>query len=160
MSGAQNPLVDHRATVSWLADHDALCPICDYALRGLTTPVCPECGAALRLTIASDRTRTGAWALALVAPAIALGFDAVVPVVMASAWVAFGGTPGWEAWLVFRALIGLALASGAALCGLAVFRRRWLRLARGTQWRLALLVWAFVGVVHGAVGAWLAGELI
>lgn len=37
--------------IEYLAEHDAQCPKCEYQLRSLTEPVCPECG--IKLTLAS-----------------------------------------------------------------------------------------------------------
>lgn len=36
---------------AFLAQHDVACPDCDYNLRGLDKPRCPECGAALTVTV-------------------------------------------------------------------------------------------------------------
>jgi predicted amidophosphoribosyltransferase len=36
---------------AYLADHDHPCPRCGYNLRGLASPVCPECGTGLSLRI-------------------------------------------------------------------------------------------------------------
>ena len=37
---------DRNAAPDWATiTHDVLCPLCDYNLRGLTEPRCPECGA-------------------------------------------------------------------------------------------------------------------
>jgi hypothetical protein len=32
------------AAPDWVSSHDLHCPLCDYNLRGLTEPRCPECG--------------------------------------------------------------------------------------------------------------------
>lgn len=36
---------------AFLAQHDVACPNCDYNLRGLDKPRCPECGVALTVTV-------------------------------------------------------------------------------------------------------------
>lgn len=46
---------------AFLADSNARCPACTYALRGCTSDKCPECGCALTLAIASLRTMSGWW---------------------------------------------------------------------------------------------------
>jgi hypothetical protein len=39
----------------YLAARDAPCPRCGYNLRGLTDPVCPECGGLLLMSMLADR---------------------------------------------------------------------------------------------------------
>ena len=47
---------------SFLADSDARCPSCRYALRGCISDKCPECGCELALAIASaGGARTSTW---------------------------------------------------------------------------------------------------
>lgn len=46
--GADDPVV-----IAWLREHDLPCTKCGYALRGLGSPVCPEC--ATRVTLARIR---------------------------------------------------------------------------------------------------------
>ena len=43
-----------RFLAAYLADHGAKCPNCRFELRGLKSPVCPECGDPLVLLL-SDR---------------------------------------------------------------------------------------------------------
>ncbi len=45
MTDADNAVVDHSAAPDWASRiEEAFCPLCEYNLRGLTTPRCPECG--------------------------------------------------------------------------------------------------------------------
>lgn len=53
---------DPTLLAAFLADSDARCPACGYALRGGTSDKCPECGSRLMLEIAS--TNGSAWWLA------------------------------------------------------------------------------------------------
>ena len=46
---------------SFLANSDARCPACRYALRGCTSDKCPECGCELALAIDMAGGRTSTW---------------------------------------------------------------------------------------------------
>ncbi|MHC5002886.1 MAG: hypothetical protein ACYTJ0_07160 [Planctomycetota bacterium] len=43
------PLRERDRLIAWLAEQDATCPACGYALRGIRDPRCPECGRTLTL---------------------------------------------------------------------------------------------------------------
>src|SRR5436309_13433704 len=45
------PEDDDAILVGWLRERDAPCPLCQYNLRGLTVPRCPECGHGLQLSV-------------------------------------------------------------------------------------------------------------
>ena len=66
----ENPVVspasDATFLATWLVDRDTACPLCEYNIRGLTTPRCPECGQALRLSVALAEPYLKAW-IALIA---------------------------------------------------------------------------------------------
>lgn len=57
---------DELILLDWLKDRDAACPLCAYNIRGLTTPRCPECGQALRLSVSLAEPYLKAW-IALIA---------------------------------------------------------------------------------------------
>lgn len=61
--------------LDFLRDHDAPCPVCNYNLRALTKPICPECGHSLALTVSAAKLRIG-WLLAAVAPGFFSGVAA------------------------------------------------------------------------------------
>jgi hypothetical protein len=54
---------DRELVASFLAGRDARCPVCRYNLRDAAGERCPECGAAIELTITAGLTG-GAWWLA------------------------------------------------------------------------------------------------
>src|SRR5262245_37722664 len=74
----QNIDEGHCLLVRWLVGRDAKCPVCGYNLRGLFEPRCPECGAGIELAVASPDSKFGWWVVAQVFLAMAMGFDAVV----------------------------------------------------------------------------------
>jgi len=37
--------------LNYLQTHDAACPLCQYNLRNLTVPLCPECGRGVKLMV-------------------------------------------------------------------------------------------------------------
>jgi hypothetical protein len=146
---------DRRALLEWLAKHDDPCPICAYALRGVPEAKCPECGAQLRLSVASPNASTGAWALAVVSFSLALGFDGVVLFMGGVAALIDLITNGisWsgdapQILLFASPLIVLALASATGLWWFFTRRRTWALLSRRRQWRLAVLVFLLVGAAH------------
>lgn len=145
MLSPSDPLLAH------LAAHDAECPVCGYQLRGVAAPVCPECAAPLRLTVASDHTKPGPWLVALIACALALGFDAVVFLLLLVGVVASlvaRGVPDPQA-LVIAALFGsFALASGVALAVVLRRRRAWALWRRRSQWVIGWATFFGVGLVH------------
>lgn len=51
----------------FLANSDARCPACRYALRGCTSDKCPECGCELALVIAKAGRATSTWWFASIA---------------------------------------------------------------------------------------------
>lgn len=110
------------------------CPLCEYNLRGLLSPRCPECGRDLELRIGLSEPRQGAWLTAQLALAATggIGLLAIITVI-ASGWPQTGQPFQWLFDLCFSyyfASIPLALA-------LLVWRRRYLRLGRTLQWAVA-----------------------
>lgn len=139
-------------TVAWLRGRDASCPICSYNVRDVERAICPECGAALSLTLTSPTLGVGPWSLAIVSFALGLGFDGVVLVLMSIAWILEGGTPPPPAVFFIMTLAVLCAGSGLGL--LWVIKRRSLiqRRSRKDQWRLAVGIFLLVGVVHAVAG--------
>ncbi|MCC6660530.1 MAG: hypothetical protein IT437_06550 [Phycisphaerales bacterium] len=143
------------ALLSWLAGNDAPCPVCSYNLRGLKEPRCPECAAPLHLAVGSTHFVTGPWVLALVALSLAMGFDGVVLVLMTVGgtigWIAEGPPPPGFLWVIGSIYAGFTVL--ASVCGLGVWlllrgRRAWLSQTPRRQWRVAVGLFAGVGVVH------------
>lgn len=92
------------------------CPRCDYNLRNLTQPVCPECREELRLTVGQGRPRFG-WLIAALAPGIFSGIAAVlfaVPLILIPILRPGPKGPPWQAYAMdafgwLSALIAITL---------------------------------------------------
>lgn len=135
----------------FLAEHDALCPVCGYNLRGVTIGVCPECECSIELGVASNNAYLGAWLLALLSFAMPLSFDLLIGLMMiVSSIMSRGEVP--EALFLMISLVTLSLTCIGMLWVLVVRKRDWLRMARRKQWRIAWAIFAGVFVVHLLVG--------
>ena len=138
--------------LAFLADRDAPCPVCDYSLRGLTAPICPECGAALARQLGSPQIRVGAWALAMVSFALGLGFDGVVSVVLLTALV-ISPAQQWEPYGIVTLFLALSGGMGMGLLWLGRRRASWTKRPVRQQWLRGGGVFLAVGLLHGLVGA-------
>ncbi|MDQ7012318.1 MAG: hypothetical protein Q9O74_00305 [Planctomycetota bacterium] len=137
--------------LAFVAECPAACPVCDYSLRGLTTPICPECGAELELHVGSPRLRIGPWALAIVGFALALGFDGVVALIMAARLIANPATQ----WQPYGIVTGFTLLTTVMLGGLIFIARTrpaWTRRSVPTQRVLAGITFGSVGLLHVIAG--------
>lgn len=140
--------------IEWLADHDAPCPVCAYNLRGLTTDLCPECAAPLRLTIWSPQLNPAPWAVALIACALGAGFDGVVATLIGGGLIfappsAAAGAFPYTMLAVFSTA---ALATFGALIWVYTSRARWPRRMLAVQWSIAWTIFVAVGGAHAALG--------
>jgi len=141
--------------VAFLADQDARCPVCDYGLRGVPSPVCPECACPLSLEIASRNQTLGPWLFAIVAYAIGLGFNGVTAALLAATFIS-SPPSGFNAEYFFLIGFGLAAAIFAGLVFLTIKRRvRWLRAPRPAQWRRAGTIFAVVVGAHVGFGVYI-----
>ncbi|MEX2218285.1 MAG: hypothetical protein WD749_05945 [Phycisphaerales bacterium] len=151
------PAGDAALLSAWLAARDAPCPICSYNLRALRTPRCPECSAPLHLHVGSDNLRLGPWLLAVLAPALALGFDGVVSILLTIGVTLNPPVSPGEFQVVLAILGTFILLAAASLAGILVLvrkRRRWNRLSVRAQWRIAAVLFTAVGAGHALFG-WL-----
>lgn len=151
--------------LQFLAREAAACPVCGYGLAGLRSDRCPECAAPLSLAVASARSSSPAWVVAVCSVSLGLGFDGVVSVLLLiAATVSFvmqGPPPGipWQAVLVGGTFPALTCAGLGAITGLVRVRRRWRMAPARRQWVWAAGVFALTGAVHAAVGITLATVL-
>lgn len=146
---------DAAALIGLVSDRDAPCPVCDYNLRGIVEPRCPECGSALRLEIGSENLRLGPWLAAMLGPALAIGFDGVVATLMSVALVLEPPTSPGERTVVACMLgtfVVLAAACGLAILSLVRRRKAWHRRPLRTQWRSAAIIFGAVFAVHALFG--------
>jgi hypothetical protein len=150
------PAEDSALLRDFLAQRDIACPVCSYNLRGLSRPVCPECSAPLHLRVGSDNLRLGPWLLAVIALALALGFDGVVAVLLGAAGLIFEPPKSPAEFQIFLAMfgcfVGLAAGVGTGIWLLVRFRPRWNRLPSRRQWTLGLLIFFGTGFGHVLFG--------
>ncbi len=145
--------------IDWLAHHDAACPVCAYALRGLQADRCPECGCSLSLGVTSDQLAPGPWLVAIISFALALGFDGVIALFLSAAILFEPPRSPAEFRTAATMLTGFYLLGGACLLGvIAISRRRrhWNRMPRARQRWVAAGIFLTVGLVHAAFGAFIA----
>ena len=115
---------DDEALIKFLAARDVPCPLCQYNLRGLRSPRCPECGRELRLTVGLSEPPLKAWI-----------------VVAACAWLSAGLGLLFVLLIIKSGLpprrMGLAITYFIATIPAAVFvtvrRRAFLRLSNDKQ---------------------------
>jgi hypothetical protein len=136
---------DERAMLlAFLADRDVHCPRCDYNLRSLSQPVCPECREELRLTVGVRKLQLH-WLFITLAPGafcmIAVGIFIVMSLIH--------GPPPPQLEIIL--LLLFLVASAATGVAIAVWHRGFLRLENATQCFWALAVWGF----HLAVFAYM-----
>lgn len=152
-----------------LAQHAAstasTCPKCDYALRGLTSDTCPECGAKLLLTITSPGARSGNVPARFILWWCAVfhlgGFASMlwstrrmyVDVLGQSA----DGFPDllWQILAEEPLIFGVTIVLGVIPIGWLALHRRFLAPAKAARWTprvcIALLVTTFVLAVFDTI---------
>ena len=130
-----DPESDRRRLIEHLSANPERCPLCNYNLYGLTSDRCPECGKHLKLQVGLTEAFLKAW-LVLVAPLLAGSGLGVFFWVLAPG--GFPGAPDFLTNLAFHATIyyfmAMPLVAFFALFG----RRRFLRLSKLIQWRVAM----------------------
>jgi hypothetical protein len=105
--------------IAFLAGRSAPCPRCEYDLRDIQSPVCPECAEPLILKVGSPRARFG-WLLFAMTPGcfsgvaacflaipITIGIWHTFPAGLGTPWPilgaeVFGITSAGSVWLMYR----------------------------------------------------------
>jgi len=123
---------DTDALVEFLRGRDAWCPACRYNLRGLTSPRCPECGRELKLSVGVTEPFLRAWIML----AVSTFASSALGVFMA--WILF--REGWPRGTEERSLrasivIYIVMIPTGPL--VLATRRRFLRLTKNVQWKIA-----------------------
>ncbi len=133
--GPQPSSDEHALLKSFLHERDALCPVCSYNLRNLTSGTCPECGQRVALRVGTPDLRLGVfvWALAPMLMVAGTGCFLLLVVIME------GPPPGatFGVWGLFTlAAVDVPLAGVLYRKRVSFFRR-----SRGRQMQAAALLW-------------------
>ncbi len=128
----------------FLAGRDEACPVCEYNLRDLQMPRCPECGLELELRLALSEPKQGAFVAGLIVIAGGLGFNFILLVYFGVFSMIRNFFPNlWEFWPVVPGTL-----VGVTMLGLWIRGRgRLRRMSTLTRWSLVLgaalmtLVW-------------------
>lgn len=135
--------------VAWIAAAERPCPNCGYALAGLRSPLCPECGAALRLRICSVEPRAQAYLFGLIGLGAGLGFCAIFLLFILMMLILLPGQspgPSGPLPMIAYCVVGSA-ATGFLLRLWWKYRRAFLRRSMRSRTILAAACWAFSGAV-------------
>jgi hypothetical protein len=130
----QSP-ADAALLLEFVKDRDVLCPRCDYNLRNLTQPICPECREWLILKVGTQRTRVH-WLLLSIAP----GMFAAIAVLIFFVMSAIHGFPPMP--LEGVAVMLFLGVSGVVAVTLAIKASWFLRRADQTQVIWAAVTWS------------------
>jgi hypothetical protein len=134
----QDPASDEAFLFTWLLDRDPRCPLCQYNLRGLTSPRCPECGQAVQLGVSLVEPYLKAWIAMVVGliPPAAFGLFFLIAFLRSGSMRDLRFIPFWGA----VALIYIVVCIPLSIAALAM-RRQFQRLKRPTQHTIASIVW-------------------
>ncbi len=122
--------IHRESLVAFLKDRDVYCPLCEYNLRDLPAPVCPECGKTIELAVKARDVDLRPWAIMTAALSMAAGVG-VLFVYM----VIRQGMPSpseIDPSIIYAFMATIPFAMVALIC-----RRRFIRLKRHTQHYLA-----------------------
>jgi hypothetical protein len=129
----KGPSNDDAMLLQFVRDREVPCPVCKYNLHALTVPRCPECGRALCLTVGAVEPFLAAWIITAIGSFGSSGIGALLTAFAICRPVHFHDPTQYLAWWSFTFSVPLAI-------GTVMFRRKFLRLPRGIQWILAVLV--------------------
>jgi hypothetical protein len=138
---------DQQSLIAWLTDRDCPCPLCQYNLRGLTTPRCPECGQSLQLSVSLAEPYLKAWIATLVGLLLPAGIGVLLICGLTYALMTEGAralqgmryTTFGEAYLMLHATLCVPV-SVVTLC----IRRRFQAWGRPAQITCAISAWLAV----------------
>jgi hypothetical protein len=129
--------------------------VCDYNLRDLKKPVCPECSAPLELAVASPSLNPGPWIASIVSVALGAGFDGVVCVLVTALMIL--QPPRVPAqWMRAIVMLGTFILLTAACAGVLAWiyrsRRRWAYWSRRRRLVAAWAAFLVTAGVHALAG--------
>lgn len=132
--------------LQFVQERDVHCPRCDYNLRNLTQPVCPECREDLHLAVGLGRPKFG-WLIATLAPGI---FSGIAAFFMAGMLIVVNLAPTGKVFWQPYVLDAFGWLSGITALLLYRYRYRFLRQLASKQMAWAATVW-FVHVAFFVV---------
>jgi len=148
LSQRANPVDEEQHLLNFLQDRDVNCPLCNYNLRNLSTPKCPECAEDLILKVGTRQIFFGLF-LITAAPGI---FSGICAIMLLFPLIFLGPPP--VIWPYILDAFGLASAVSAIM--LYKYRHRFLKLSRSRQIICAILVW----LLHiGVFATWILIEI-
>ena len=123
--------------LQFVHNRDVHCPRCDYNLRNLTQPYCPECREELRLAVGSTRPRIGLLIAAL-APGI---FSGICAFFMGGMLVIMTLSPRGR--VIWQPVVLDAFGWLSAIIAIALFVRRYkfLKQSVEVQATLTAVIW-------------------
>jgi hypothetical protein len=149
---------DPELLLAVLQRHSLACPVCGYDVRRLERPQCPECGSRLNLHLGSPDLKLHHLVAAIVGPALGLGFNANIGLMLAVQMLRGVSVRPAVSWaLVYSAATSLVLLAVIVL--IVTGRRRFLSWRRGRQQLVAVML-VFIalacagGMIFFAVAAW------
>ena len=162
VEGADSHLVvgEQELITEFLALNDSACDACGHGLRGVTLSNCPECGRTLRLAVRAQEHTLAPWVSAMLALALAAGFDGILSITIAGAIVYHWNNP--PPGFVFVMAGAFAAAGGILLAAIGLIARRrrvWWKENSRRQWSWAAGLALVVFLVHAAAGVWLLMRL-
>lgn len=132
-----------RVLLDLVKDRDMECPVCEYNVRNLTSPRCPECGTRLVLRLGLKEAGVKAWVAALVPLLLCAGIGCyiVVMLTLTRAW------PSGKMLPVMTCFVLSILPAGGTLLG----RRRFYQCGGWTRALWVATAWGGAGVLLGWV---------
>jgi hypothetical protein len=124
--------------IEFLHERDEPCPQCEYNLRNLLSPNCPECGHRLKLSVTLADVYLKAWIALLVSLCAGAGLGVL--------WILIIPRSGFpqKGWTGAAILLHILMIPAAIW--LLMNRRAFLRLTRGSQWIIACIGIGVFGV--------------
>lgn len=123
--------------LQFVRERDVHCPRCDYNLRNLTQPMCPECREELRLTVGVRRTQIG-WLVAALAPGI---FSGIAAFFLAGGLVMAGLSPRGK--IIWQPVVLDAFGWASAMVAAIIFFRRYKFLKQRSEMQMTItgVIW-------------------
>lgn len=147
-AGTANPIL-----TAYLADRDEPCPVCGYNLRGGTSPICPECGAEIRLAVQWANVKYRWWILTLIGIILPIGACVGLALFIAILMCVEGVRESEVVVMVWN--LCMLILPTIALVGILKKRVRFLRSPPARQ-RVYTCVSVVCGVTYLGVGwAWM-----